>query len=163
MKKQMHIIARLLVASLFLSLSSALFAGGTHDHGDDHGHEHHHKEAGPNGGRIIDSVEPRFEFFVTADNKVQITFLNKKGEPIAPGEEEVSLVGGDRSSPTKLAFVKKDGVLLSTTALPEGNNYPVILTIKTNPFAKAVREKFSLNRSDCPSCEYQEYACVCGH
>ena len=45
----------------------------------------------------------------------------------------------------------------------EGNNLPVIVQIKSKPDAKTVIEKFTLNLSDCPGCDYLEYACTCDH
>ena len=49
------------------------------------------------------------------------------------------------------------------TGLPEGNNLPIVLSIKADAKSKTVREKFNLNLSDCPTCKYKEYACVCEH
>src|SRR5688500_17671691 len=49
-------------------------------------HDEKKKIAGPNGGRIIAAIEPRAEFFVMPDRKVQITFLDKAGKAIPPAE-----------------------------------------------------------------------------
>lgn len=137
-----------------------------HDHSDhdDHDHDAHaEKKAGPNGGRIITSVEPHFEFWVTPERTVQITFLDDHDKLIAPEGQAVSLMGGSRSNPTKLSFVQQNKVLLSNDKLPDGNNIPVILTIKTSPDAKTVRERLQVNMSECPTCDYREYACICDH
>ena len=138
-----------------------------HDHDDqeDHGHESHdHGEIeAPNGGRIVDSVEPHLEFYVDDSGKVKITFLDEEGDILAPAEQIVSLIGGDRSNPTRLSFSKSGNVLVSDKTLPEGNNLPIILNIKVNTRSKTVREKFNLNLSECPTCGHQEYACVCAH
>jgi hypothetical protein len=134
-----------------------------HEHDEHAEHDHHEKQAGPNGGRVITSVEPHLEFFVTEDGFVQITFFNEDDEILAPKEQTVSLIGGDRQNPVRLRFKMKGKVLLSTEALPEGNNLPMILSIKPNKTSKTVREKFTLNLSDCPTCDYKEYACTCAH
>ncbi|WOO42970.1 hypothetical protein [Rubellicoccus peritrichatus] len=164
MKKINHIIIALVLAS---SLSSTtLFAGGNHDHGHgSHAHteKHHKKKPGPNGGRVITKVEPRAEFFVTPDKKVQITFLNDDYQAIEPSEQKVTLIGGDRSNPTRIKFIEKDNTLISDQTLPDIKNMPVVLQIKTTPASKTVREKFYLNFSSCPTCDYEEYACICGH
>ncbi len=120
-------------------------------------------EGGPNGGRMITQVEPSIEFLVTPERMVELTFINGAGEAVPVGEQTVSLIGGDRSSPTYLKFVAQDGKLISTGALPEMKNMPVVLQIKTGPDAKIVRDKFNLNMSRCGSCGFQEYACICGH
>ncbi len=139
-----------------------------HDHasheGHDHGeHDHAEAKAGPNGGRIITSVEPHLEFFVTDARLIQITFLNEDGKAIAPKDQALSLIGGDRQNPVRLRFTKKGNVLVSDNALPEGNNLPIVLSIKADAKSKTIREKFNLNLSDCPTCEYKEYACICEH
>lgn len=134
-----------------------------HEHDEHAGHDHHEKQAGPNGGRLITSIEPHLEFFVTEENFVRITFLNDANEVVIPEKQTVSLIGGDRQNPVRLRFAAKDQALVSTEPLPEGNNLPIILSIKTDESSKTVREKFNLNLSDCPTCDYKEYACTCDH
>jgi len=135
-----------------------------HDH-DDHGHDHAKKITGPNGGKVITEVEPHAEFFVTADRKVRITFLGDNNKAIAPGTQSVSVACGDRSNPTMLTLAKEayGNSLISSSALPAGNNFPTIVTFKATADAKPVYAKFTLNLSDCPSCKYKEYACTCDH
>lgn len=75
-----------------------------HDHGDhaehgdhkehsDHAHgehkegeEHAKKTPGPNGGRLIHSVEPHVEFVVREDRRVQINFLNDDLQAVPVGD-----------------------------------------------------------------------------
>ena len=136
-----------------------------HDHEGEAGHDddNEKKEGGPSGGRIITSVNPRVEFLINDDRSIQLTFLDNQSQPIAPNSQVISLISGDRSNPTMIAFTPKDNVLVSTKALPEGNSVPVVLQIKESPTAEIIREKFNANLSECPTCDYQEYACVCGH
>lgn len=148
-----------------------------HDHGeekgddhkeashDDHDHDHDHDqiEAGPNGGRVLHAVEPHLEFFVTEDRKVQIAALTDGGAAQPIGEQTVTIIGGDRSNPTRMKLVKQGDLLVSNEAFPEGNDFPVVIQIKTSADAKAETEKFNLNLADCPTCEYKEYACTCDH
>jgi hypothetical protein len=135
-----------------------------HDHdGDDHGHEHDTIIAGPNGGRVITSFEPHAEFFVTESSKVQITFVDDEIKAIAPGSQEVTVIAGDRSNPTILTFTKIGGALVSGQALPDGDDFPVVVMLKADAMSKAVTEKFTLDLTQCPSCDYLEYACTCAH
>jgi len=120
-------------------------------------------QGGPNGGRLITIVDPHMEFLVTPERLVQITFLGRDGQVVPVADQVVSAVGGDRSAPTKVEFVKNGDGLISTAALPEMKRMPIILQIKATPAAPGVRETFYLNMSNCPSCEYKEYACICGH
>ncbi len=154
------------------ALANAQDRDHDHDHGDhaghdheDHGHEgHEHGEIeAPNGGRIVDSVEPHLEFYVDDSGKVKITFLDEEGHIVAPGDQHISVIGGERSNPTRLSFTKSGNALVSDKSLPEGNNLPIILNIKASARSKTVREKFNLNLSECPTCDHQEYACVCEH
>lgn len=150
------------LAALGFILLPAVYADKEEkDH--DHDHKSEKKEAGPNGGRVIFSVEPHFEFFVTEDRKVKITFLGDDKKAVAPAGQTVSAVGGKRNKPTKFAFDKVDGSLVSDNALPEGNLIPIVLTVKASADAKAVTEKINIDLSDCPTCEHKEYACICDH
>lgn len=117
----------------------------------------------PNGGRIIDSVEPHAEFLITKDKKVEVRFLDDAGKVVAPAAQTVTVTMGDRSAPTKLAFTKDGDKLVSDKVIPEGKELPVVLQFKTTPDAKTVTEKFNLNLASCPTCEHAEYACTCEH
>lgn len=156
----------LLTAALCgLILPTPLFAEEKgHDHKKHAEHDHaHHEIKGPNNGKMLMAVEPHAEFFVTKDRKVRITFVNDDGKMIPAKDQTVSIICGDRSNPTRMKMEQKDGAFVSTNALPKGNDFPTVITIKTKPGEKSVREKFNLNLSDCPTCEFQEYACTCDH
>lgn len=127
------------------------------------GHSHEKKEAGPNGGRLITSVEPHVEFLVTEDKKVQICFVDEAGKVVAPAEQVVEVTTGERRSPVKLTFEKKDSVLLSEQPLPEGERLPTVVQIRETPDSKAVVERFNLDLAHCPGCNLKEYACTCEH
>lgn len=153
-----------LFASL-LAFSTAQ-AGSGHAHSEpksQHEQPTHSNKAGPNGGRVITSVEPHFEFFLTAERFAQITFLDARNQPIPVAEQSIHLIGGDRQTPTVIDFTAQEGRLVSKTALPEIAQMPIVLQIKPAPAAKTVRAKFYLNLNRCGSCSYQEYACICGH
>lgn len=129
---------------------------------DKHDHEHEAK-AGPTGGKLITEVEPHVEFFVNKDKKVEIRFINDDMKVVAPGEQVISVILGDRSAPTKLAFTKDGDKLISDKAIPEGADLPTVVQIKAKAGEKAVTEKFNLNLNDCPTCKNKEYACTCAH
>jgi len=154
-------------------------ASHDHDHDSTHGHSHDDEnhahgedadhpdggksEGGPNGGRLITSVDPAIEFIVEDDRSIRILFLDAERNIVSPSTQAISLVGGERTNPTTLAFLPNGNGLLSDKPVPEGTMVPVVLQIKPSPSADTVREKFNVNLSECPTCDYQEYACVCGH
>jgi hypothetical protein len=117
----------------------------------------------PNGGRIIDAVEPHAEFLITKDKKIEIRFLDDAGKVVAPAAQTATVTMGDRAAPTKLAFTKDGDKLVSDKTVPEGKELPVVVQIKTTPDAKSVTAKFNLNLAACPTCEHAEYACSCDH
>jgi hypothetical protein len=121
------------------------------------------KVKAPNGGRIIEAVEPHAEFLITADKKVEVRFLDGAGKVVAPAAQTVTVTMGDRAAPTKLAFTKDGDKLVSDKTIPEGKELPVVVQIKVTPDAKAVTEKFNLNLAKCPTCSNAEYACTCAH
>lgn len=146
-----------------LALASVAFADEKKKDDHDHDHDHDHIVAGPTGGRLFTSVEPHAEFFVNKDNKIEIRFFDHDNKPVAPGEQEVNVIMGDRSAPTKLAFAKDGDMLISDKAIPAGNLLPTVVQIKASADTKTVTERFNLNLSDCPTCDYKEYACICDH
>jgi hypothetical protein len=121
------------------------------------------KVAGPNGGRILKSVTPHAEFFVTKDRKVQFTFLDATNQPVAPAGQSVTVTTGDRAKPTVLTFSRQGNALVSDAVLPAGNNLPAVIELKPAPDAAPVVEKLNVNLSTCGECKHAEYACTCGH
>lgn len=144
-----------------LPLAIAILSALTLHAGPNHSHEK--KEAGPNGGRLLTSIDPHAEFLVTADRKVHITFVDDNGKAIAPTAQVVTVTTGERSAPVKMTFAKTETAFLSEQSVPEGNNFPVVIQIKTTPDAKTSVERFTLNLSNCPDCKLAEYACICSH
>lgn len=117
----------------------------------------------PNGGRIIDSVEPHAEFLVTADKKIEIRFLDEAGKVTAPATQIVTVTTGDRANPTKLAFIRDGDKLVSDKTIPDGQELPVVLQIRAKDGEKPATAKFTLNLAKCATCEHAEYACTCAH
>lgn len=174
MKKPIKSISLIAAALSFASVQLACTdEKHEHDHdhkhaeakeGDhDHDHEHSGIEDGPNGGRLLTSVEPHLEFFVTEDRKVQISSVNDDEELQPIADQEVSVIGGDRSNPTRMKFTKQGDVLVSDIAFPAGNDFPVVVMITPATDSKKVTEKFNLNLEQCPECPNKEYACTCDH
>ena len=151
------------IIAIGVALVYAMGAFAAEEH--DHGHDHDKIVAGPNGGRVLMSVEPHLELFVTKDRKVKITAVSEDEKPkaIPLGEQSVKLIAGKRLSPTRLAFTKEGDSLISDKALPEGLNFPVVVQIKVSGDSKTVIDKFQMNLEDCPTCKYKEYACICEH
>ena len=155
MKTKTSLLSRIVAA-----LSLAFTPVTSMAHGD---HAHEKKTAGPNGGRILTKVAPHAEFFVTAERKVQITFLDDAGKAISPAGQVVAVTAGERASPTKLSFTRVGDSFLSDGKLPAGNNFPAVIQIKASADAKAVTEKFNVNLATCSECSLAEYACICAH
>lgn len=163
MKIQTH---RLLSIAAIIATGIAFTSVSTSVRADEKGkpgHSHEKKIAGPNGGRLITSVKPRLEFFVTKDRRVKITAVDDHNKPIAMKEQSVKVSGGSRLFPARMKFEKKDGALVSSNVFPQGNKLPVVVQVKATPDSKTVIEKFYLNQSTCPECKLEEYACICHH
>lgn len=178
--KSVNHTARKLLITVTISGVYGLASCERHDHdGSAHPHEqpgqdaNHHQDEdgadvgkrtpGPNGGRVITSFEPPVELLVTDQRHVQIAVLDSRHQPVAPRDETVSVIAGDRANPTRLTFSRKGAVLLSDQALPEGDNFPFVLQLTTGADGGKQTEKFQMDLQSCPTCEYLEYACICGH
>ena len=137
--------------------------GDGHDHGNHENCEHEKIEAGPNGGRLITSIEPHLELLVLPDRKLQLAAVgeDKKATPITT--QSAMAIGGKRAAPTNMAFVRKGDVLLSNNALPDGMDIPIVLMLTPARGVKTITEKLQLNLRDCPECDSLEYACTCDH
>lgn len=158
--KQLHAILTLLLIAGINTLT-AEDGDSQKDHAQNES-EHTESKAGPNGGRVIYELEPHLEFFVRADRTIQIAALGEKGEVIPMKKMSVQLIGGNRTNPIQMKFEKEGPLLVSDQALPELAITPVVLTFNTAE-SERVRVKFNVNLSKCGSCDYQEYACICGH
>lgn len=126
------------------------------------------KIPGPNRGRVLVKLEPQVEFFVTAERKVRLTFVDDQGKPVAPpAGVNATLVTGERSAPFTMLFVTEgEGVgasLLSITPLPAGENLPAILRVKTAAASAPTTVRFHINLARCGECDRAEYACACAH
>jgi hypothetical protein len=110
-------------------------------------HSDEKKVAGPNGGRLLTSIEPHAEFLLLPDRKVQITFVDDHAKPIPPAEQVVTVTTGERSAPLTLVFVKTDSALVSEQSVPAGNKFPVVVRSKPtlNP-KRSLRNSLSISR-----------------
>ena len=152
----MKLKSLLTIATFALGLAFNATAEDKHDHD-------HAAKAGPTGGKLITEVEPHVEFFVNKEKKVEIRFIDDANKVVAPGEQTITVTLGERSKPTKLTFTKVGDKLVSDKTVPEGNDYPTVVQIKTDAKAKPINARFNLNMSKCPTCSNAEYACTCEH
>ncbi|MBK1879927.1 hypothetical protein [Pelagicoccus mobilis] len=136
-----------------------------HDHGShaDHSDSHEKKVPGPNGGRLITSVEPAAEFLLLEDNRAQLTFVDEALKPVAVAGQSATAVAGDRMNPTPVTFESNGTALVSVNPLPDIPGQPFVLTLLASADAKPTVEKFNLKTYTCGGCDLQEYACTCGH
>ena len=146
MKQQLK---RALAVALFIGFASALMA--------DKAGDHQHKTAGPKGGRILEKTKPLAEFLVEKDRTVTISFYDEKLKPVPAAEQQVTVTAGKE----KLAFEKKGDVLASTSKLPEGDSYNVVIQLRDKPNARPQNHRFKMDLSTCGGCKLAEYACTC--
>ena len=116
---------------------------------------------GPKGGKVVTSEAPHVEFFVAKDRTVVVSFYDKDLKPVAPAAQVVSAVAEAKSGKTSLKFAEKDGALVSTAPLPEGDGYRVVLQVRENAEAKPKNYRIEFHDEVCAECKHAEYACVC--
>ena len=154
---------RYLIPALMIPFVHADEKDHNQDKTEEHADHHDHEIKAPNGGRVLHDVVPHAEFFITKERKVQITFLDDEGKPLADDAASVKAIGGERAKPTKFTFEKTKHGFLSKEKLPEGNLVPIVLMFKDSE-GKAVKPiKFNVNMEQCPTCDFLEYACTCDH
>ena len=143
----------LTVCALALSLFAATAA-------DEHGHDK--VIPGPKGGRIVDVEGGHAEFFVQEDKKVSVTLYNEEMKVLPPAEQIVTLNAEAPAGKTKLEFEKTAEAFVSSTALPDGDGYRVVLQIRASAEAKPQNFRIDYHTEVCGECKRAEYACICG-
>lgn len=118
------------------------------------------KQAGPNGGLLL-KTEPRAEFFVNKERKVEIVFLDAELKPIPLEQRNVRVTAMAPSGRRVIEFDRKGEVFISTELLPEGDGYTVVAQIWQK--ADGRPENFRIVYEDyvCGGCDLVEYACIC--
>ena len=116
---------------------------------------------GPKGGRILTTDAPHAEFFVEKDRTVTVTFYDKALKPVAATGQVVAATAEAKSGKVQLAFTEKNGAFVSKTALPEGDDYNVVVQIKDNASARPKNYRVLFHDEICGECKRAEYACVC--
>jgi hypothetical protein len=120
-------------------------------------------QAGPRGGRLLTLEGQKAEFFVEPDRTVTVSFYDDALNEVAPTAQVVTATAEAPSGKAKLEFQGKEGRLASTSPLPEGDGYTVVLQVRLTPEAKPKNFRISLETAACGECKRPEYACVCNH
>lgn len=116
---------------------------------------------GPKGGRILTTEAPHAEFFVEQDRKVVVSFYDQALQPVALSGRTVSATAEAKSGKKTLEFVDQNGALVSKTALPEGDNYTVVVQIRDTANARPKNYRVLFHDEICGECQRAEYACTC--
>ena len=144
----------LLKATLtLLAITSTTFAEKDHDHDK--------PIPGPKGGRILEVEGGHAEFFVQQDKNVSITFYDSEMRPAAPGDQVVKVIAEAPSGKATLDFEKAGDAFVSSSALPEGDGYRIVVQIKSAADAKAQNFRVDYHTEICGECKHPEYACTC--
>ena len=120
-------------------------------------------QAGPRGGRLLTLEGQRAEFFVEPDRTITVSFYDDALSKVAHTSQVVTATAEAPSGKAKLEFQPKDGLLASTSPLPEGAGYTVVLQIRQTQDAKPKNFRITFETTACHQCNRLEYACVCDH
>jgi hypothetical protein len=118
-------------------------------------------EAGPRGGRLLETEAPRPEFFVEKNRTVSIAFYDANKKQVPPGAQTVTAIAEAKTGRKKLEFEKKGDLLVSKSPLPEGNGYTVVVQYRPTAEARPKNFRVPLNLETCGGCSRAEYACTC--
>ena len=98
-----------------------------------------------------------------ADRGVSINFYSDDMKPVAVTTQGVTVIADAPGGRATLEFEKKGDSLVSTTKLPEGEGYNVVVQFKQTADARPTNLRFKLQMHTCGECKRAEYACICGH
>jgi hypothetical protein len=112
---------------------------------------------GPKGGRLLETTDPKAEFFLEKDRTATITFYNADLKPVPAKDQAVAVIAGK----DKIDFEKKGDILVSKSKLPAGDGLPLVVQFKPTANAKPQNYRFKLETHTCGGCNRAEYACTC--
>lgn len=116
---------------------------------------------GPKGGKIVTKEAPHVEFFVTKDRAVIVSFYDQNLKAVPASGQVVTAIAEAKTGKTNLNFAVKDGALVSTSALPEGDGYRIVLQVRDTAEARPKNYRVEFHDEACGECKRAEYACVC--
>lgn len=116
---------------------------------------------GPKGGRILTTDAPHAEFFVENDRSVVVSLYDKDMKPLPVSGQVVFATAEAKTGKVKLDFIEKNGALVSTVPLPEGDDYNVVVQIRDNVTARPKNYRVLFHDEVCDECKRAEYACIC--
>lgn len=154
----MKIPTLILTAALALATNLRAEKGHEeHSHGDE-------KIAGPHGGRVIELAEGHLEFYATSERLIEVYFYDSSMEPSTSSKAQIQVIAQSEAGSQKYDLTLREGAFRSSDPLPEGNNYPLVVRVKTTPESSFQNLRFLYNSSICGGCNLAEYACTCeGH
>ncbi|MCE9613923.1 MAG: hypothetical protein K8T26_06570 [Lentisphaerae bacterium] len=115
---------------------------------------------GPSGGRLLDS-SPRAEFLVNPERKVEIRFVDEHLKLVPAAGQVVGIIAEAPAGKSRLDVEPREGALVTTTPLPEGDGYTVVVQIRATADAKPQNFRVPLQLEPCGDCQRAEYACTC--
>ncbi len=118
-------------------------------------------KAGPRKGLLLDLGGKQAEFFVEKDRSISIAVYDAALKAQPASTEVITATAEAPSGKAKMAFEVKDGKLVSTTKLPEGEGYQVVVQAQAAPDAKKKNFRIKLQTHTCKGCGNAEYACTC--
>lgn len=119
-------------------------------------------KSGPRRGLIMDLGTKQAEFFVEKDRSISIAVYDAAMKAQPASTEVITATAEAPTGKVKMEFANKDGKLVSTTKLPEGEGYQVVVQAKATPEAKTKNFRIKLQLHTCGGpCGNPEYACTC--
>lgn len=118
-------------------------------------------KAGPRKGLLLDLGGKQAEFFVEKDRSISIAVYDAALKAQPASTEVITATAEAPNGKVKMEFEVKDGKLVSTTKLPEGEGYQVVVQAQAAPDAKKKNFRIKLLLYTCKECSNPEYACTC--
>ena len=118
-------------------------------------------EVGPRGGKLLENIAPRAEFFILPDRHVSIIFVDENKKPTSVNNQEVSVKIAAAGKTSEMKLIKKGDEFLSSEPLVDGDGHLITVQIKKSATEKPENFRVKFESHICGGCAHAEYACTC--
>lgn len=111
------------------------------------------------GGRMLEAAGLRAEFFIQADRRATVTFVDAAGKAVPSAGRAVTVKVDGKDA----VLEAQPNGFITKEPLPTKEPAPIVVQVRAEAGAKPVNFRITLNTAHCGGCKRAEYGCTCDH